>query len=181
MKKKKDNNSENLKTNKENNSEKIIEKENEQEFNQEKLEKIKEEIDETKKEKKNSKKNNNIRKSILRNILIAIVITVYFLFINLGVKTIPITEYILDLKTFSVFSIIIAIIIFERAYKKDANYLALHGIELIAVSIETLVLLQLYSIKSQHFYFVLFAITLGMIIYYLLKSCIICVRQKIKK
>ena len=50
------------------------------------------------------------KKDILRNILIAIIVTVYFLFINLGVKSIPVTEYILDLKTFSIFAIIISII-----------------------------------------------------------------------
>ena len=157
------------------------EKKEDNEINKEKLDKIKDEIKKTKKEIKNAQKNKKIRKDILRNLLIAITITIYFLFINLGVRAIPVTEYILDLKTFSMFAIIIAIIIFERAYKKDENYLAVHGIEMIFLGIETLVLLQLYSIESEYFYYAVLGMTLGMIIYYIIKCLVIYIKYKIKK
>ena len=155
-------------------------KKEDNEISEEKLNKIKDEIKKTKKEIKDSQKNKKIRKDILRNLLIAITITIYFIFINLGIKTIPVTEYILDLKTFSVFAIIISIIIFERAYKKDENYLAIHGIEMVLIGIETLVLLQLYSVENEYFYYILLGITLGMIIYYMIKSLVIYIRYKIK-
>lgn len=180
LKKKEKNNIEEIKAEENEDIDKKVNKEN-NEINEEKLDKIKDEIKKTKKEIKNSQKNKKVRKDILRNILIAIIVTVYFLFINLGVKSIPVTEYILDLKTFSIFAIIISIIIFERAYKKDENYLAIHGIEMILVGIETLVLLQLYSVESKYFYYILLGITLGMIVYYLIKSLVIYIKSRIKK
>lgn len=121
------------------------------EINNEKLETIKNEIKNTKDKLKNNPNINKIRKNILRNLLIAIIVTIYFIFINLGVTTIPATEYILDLKTFTLFTAVISVVIFEKAYKKDENYLALHGIEMTFVGIATLVLLQFYSVESIYF------------------------------
>ena len=150
------------------------------EINHEKLEKIKDEIKNTKKERKEKIKNSSLRKKLVRNFLISILITIYFLFIDLGINSIPITVYVLDLKTFAVFIAIIAIAIFEKAYKKDANYIAIHGIEMVVVGISTLLLLQLYSTGNEYFNYVLLAITLGMIAYYLIKCLIIYIRDKIK-
>ena len=154
--------------------------ENKAEINKEQLEKIKDEIKSTKNEKKNNPKKIKVKKDIIRNILIALVITIYFIFIALGVTTIPVTEYTLDLKTFAIFTAIIAIIIFERAYKKDENYLALHGIEMIFVGIETLVILQLYLAQSEYLKNVLIGITSGMILYYIIKSIVIYIKYKTK-
>lgn len=150
-------------------------------INEEQLDKIKDEIKNSKEEKKANPKKQKIKKDIFRNILIAVIVTVYFVFIALGVTTIPVTEYALDLKTFAIFTAIIAIIIFERAYKKDANYLALHGIEMIVVGIETLVILQLYLVESAYFKNVLIGIAIGMILYYIIKSIIIWIRSKSSK
>ena len=86
----------------------------------------------------------------------------------------------LDLKTFAVFIAIISIVIFERAYKKDENYIAIHGIEMVVVGIETLLLLQLYSAGNEYFNYILLGITLGMIVYYLLKCLVIYIRYKVK-
>ena len=149
-----------------------------EEINGEKLEKIKDEIKSSKKESKDKIKNATFRKKIQRNLLITILITIYFLFIDLGISTIPITVYMQDLKTFTIFIALIAVVIFESAYKKDENSLAVHGIEMVVVGIETLLLLQLYSAGYEHFNYVLLGITLGMIVYYLIKCIIIYVRYK---
>ena len=150
------------------------------EMNNEKMEKIKDEIKTTKRERKDKIKNSSLRKNLVRNLSISILITIYFLFIDLGINSIPITVYMLDLKTFAVFIAIIAIVIFEKAYKNDENYIAIHGIEMIIVGIETLLLLQLYSVGNENFNYILLAITLGMIVYYLIKCLIIYIRYKIK-
>ena len=150
------------------------------EINHEKLEKIKNEIKNSKKESKDKVKKSALRKKIVRNLVIAILIIIYFLFIDLGINSIPITVYMLDLKTFAVFIAIISIVIFERAYKKDENYIAIHGIEMVVVGIETLLLLQLYSAGNEYFNYILLGITLGMIVYYLLKCLVIYIRYKVK-
>ena len=163
-----------------NKNEKALLKEDDAVISHEKLEKIKDEINESKKESKDKVKNSNLRKKLVRNLGIAIIVTVYFLFIDRGINSIPITAYILDLKTFAVFIAIISIVIFERAYKKDENYLAIHGIEMVALGIETLLLLNLYSAANEYFNYILLGITLGMIVYYVLKCLLIYVRYKIK-
>ncbi len=163
--------------NKENNA---LLKEEDLEINHEKLEKIKNEIKNSKKESKDKVKKSALRKKIVRNLVIAILIIIYFLFIDLGINSIPITVYMLDLKTFAVFIAIISIVIFERAYKKDENYIAIHGIEMVVVGIETLLLLQLYSAGNEYFNYILLGITLGMIVYYLLKCLVIYIRYKVK-
>lgn len=159
---------------------KSLVKEEDIEINNEKLEKIKDEIKKSKKDSKEKVKNSNLRKNLVRNLAIAIIITIYFLFIDLGINSIPVTVYMLDLKTFTIFIAIISIVIFERAYKKDENYLAIHGIEMIFVGIETLLLLQLYSAGNEYFNYILLAITLGMIVYYLIKCLLIYIRYKVK-
>ena len=87
----------------------------------------------------------------------------------------------MDLKTFAMFIIIIAIVIFEKAYKKDANYLALHGIEMVVLGIETLILLNLYSLENGNFEYILYGITGAMFTYYMVKSIVILIKAKIKK
>ena len=113
--------------------------------------------------------------------MIAILVTIYFLFIDLGINSIPITVYIQDLKTFTIFIVLIAIVIFEKAYKKDENYLALHGIEMVVIGIETLLILQLYSTGNEYFKYVLLGITLGMLAYYIIKCLIIYIRYKVTR
>lgn len=170
----------NLESKKKNKEEKALLKEDDAEISREKLEKIKDEINKSKKESKDKVKNSDLRKKLVRNLAIAILITIYFLFIDLGINSIPITVYMLDLKTFAVFIAIISIVIFEKAFKKDANYIAIHGIEMVIVGIETLLLLQLYSAGNEYFNYILLGITLGMIVYYLIKCLIIYIRHKVK-
>ena len=170
----------NMKRKKKNKEEKALLKEDDAEISREKLEKIKDEINKSKKESKDKVKNSDLRKKLVRNLAIAILITIYFLFIDLGINSIPITVYMLDLKTFAVFIAIISIVIFEKAFKKDANYIAIHGIEMVIVGIETLLLLQLYSAGNEYFNYILLGITLGMIVYYLIKCLIIYIRHKVK-
>ena len=154
--------------------------EDKEEISKEKLDKIKDEIKRSKSKNKNNPKMQKARKSVLRNILIAIMICIYFLFISLGTKTIPATEYVLDLKTFAIFIVIISIVIFEKAYKKDENYLALHGIEMTVVGILTLVILYFYSISYEYFSYILCSILGLVVVYYIIKSIIILIRNKIK-
>ena len=181
MRKSEENNTENKNIKKEKNKEeKALIKEDDAEISREKLEKIKDEINKSKKESKDKVKNSDLRKKLVRNLAIAILITIYFLFIDLGINSIPITVYMLDLKTFAVFIAIISIVIFEKAFKKDANYIAIHGIEMVIVGIETLLLLQLYSAGNEYFNYILLGITLGMIVYYLIKCLIIYIRHKVK-
>jgi len=50
---------------------------------------------------------------------------------------------------------------------------------MIALGIETLVLLNLYSLENNYFEYTLYGITAGMFTYYLIKSLIIVIKEKI--
>lgn len=156
-------------------------KKEEIEISEEKLEKIEKELKSEKRKTRKKPDNQKLKKDIIRNILICAIVTIYFIFIGLGVKTIPVTEYLMDLKTFSIFAVIITVVIFEKAYKKDEDYLIIHGLEMAVVGIETQVLLNLYSLENENFSNVLYWIMIGMVIYYATKILIIYFRKKFKK
>ena len=150
-----------------------------EDINVDKLNTIKDEIKKSKKASKEKVKNSSFRKKIQRNLLICIIVTLYFIFIDLGINSIPVTVYMVDLKTFTIFIAIIAIVIFEKAYKKSDGSIATHGIEMSLIGVETLLLLQLYAVGYEFFNYVLLGITLGMIVYYLVKCLIIYIRYKV--
>ena len=120
----------------------------ETEISEEKLEKIKDELKDVKEKSKSKPRNKKLKKDIIRNILICVIVIVYFLFIGLGVKTIPVTEYIMDLKTFAIFTVIITVVIFEKAYKKDEDYLAIHGLEMMASRNRNIVIIKPIFIRK---------------------------------
>ncbi len=77
-------------------------------------------------------------KEIYLNILKAIIIVLYFFVLNLAYKNIS-TEHIeLGIKIFTMIFLFMAIYIFERAYKKDDDNLAIQGIEILVLSAYTL-------------------------------------------
>lgn len=146
------------------------------EINQEQLEEINEEIVNSKVSKR--RKNDKKYKKVMKNLIISFVIIIYFGLLILGNKNIPAIEFIRDLKTFSIAEAIITIIIFEVAYKKDNDELALHGIEMLAIASITVVLLNLYSNESS-ITNIFMAISIGVAtIYYLIKSLIVAIRKK---
>ena len=92
-------------------------KEEKQEYMQKKHEKELEEIEQEIKNQTNisEDRKKKIIKTIFQNIVIAIAIIFYFIFINLGYCNINETKYLVDLKVFSVISIGITILLFEKA------------------------------------------------------------------
>jgi len=151
------------------------------EISEEKLDKIEKELKNEKRKVRKKPDNQKLKKDIIRNILICAIITIYFIFIGLGVKTIPVTEYLMDLKTFSIFTVIITVIIFEKAYKKDEDYLIVHGLEMAVVGIATLVLLNLYALENGNFNSILHWIMVGIAIYYGIKILAIYFMRKLKR
>ena len=69
----------------------------------------------------------------------------YFYLINLGSINIAPEKLELDLKVFSVVTILITVFIFEIAYKKDSGRIAIYGIESIFISLATLFLAYLFT------------------------------------
>lgn len=147
-------------------------------INPEELEKIEEEI---KKQKtipeETSKKINSI---IFKNIILAIGIILFFIFINLGYNNIASSIYLIDLKVFSVVILGIAILTFEKAYKKDSGEYTIYGIEILVLAIFTLLLNYIYSTYNSKFIYIVNTISMIFAIYYVMKSIIIYKKMRNK-
>lgn len=77
-------------------------------------------------------------KEIYLNILKAIIIIFYFFVLNLAYEKIEIETLDVGIKILTMIFLFVAIYIFEKAYKKDDDNLALQGIEILVLSAYTL-------------------------------------------
>lgn len=119
-----------------------------------------------------------INTKIFQNIMLAITIMLFLLFINLGYRNIGKEAYITDLKVFSISLIIITIILFEKAYKKDSGQWAIHGIEVFVLSVLTLSFPFIVSTLPEQFMLIVGCISFLFGIYYVGKSIIINIKEK---
>lgn len=116
---------------------------------------------------------------VFENLCVAIAVMIYLFFIILGFINIKEEVYNVDLKVFSFIILVIAILLFERAYKKDSGKLCAFGIETLFLSITTMGLLYV-NIELQHMFLSIAAIiSLLFAIYYVAKS--IYLYSKMKK
>lgn len=88
--------------------------------------------------------------------------------------------FITDLKVFSLSILAIAIILFEFAYGKDDDKTALYGVEMLFVAIMSLVLLYTCILHKDKFIAVANIVACIGVLYYLVKSISIYIREKLK-
>lgn len=142
----------------------------------EKSTKMVEEITEKRKIKGEVKE--KIFKNILYNFLLSIGIICYICgFICVYVYC---SDNIYDIvsKVLSMFSIIITVIVFEFAYKKDSGKFAINGIELLVASIVVLYMPKMF-INLDKFYSQIFLLTpLYCAIYFVAKGIIIYKKEE---
>ena len=143
-----------------------------------KLEEIKSTLN--KKNKISKEKLEKIYGLVFKNIAIAAVVIVYFIFLNLGQMNIKPDIYQTDLKVFSITSLLISIVLFEKAYKKDSGEIAIYGIEMLILAIVTLSLIYINLIFSSRYVFIVNSISYIFAIYYLIKSVIVYIKKRKK-
>ena len=160
------------------NKKELVVKEDDEELDKEKLEEIEEEI--KKQTTISDEKKNKINKKIFTNLIICICIVLYFVFINLGFYNLEPKTYLKDLQVFSIVTIGITIIIFEKAYKKDSTDLTIYGIEMLILSICTLMTIFIGINYHDKYTYIINSISMIFAIYYVSKSIIIYVKLKRK-
>ena len=145
----------------------------------ENIEKLTEVIEGKKKIPKKVK--DKITAKAFENLLFFAIITIYLGALNLGIANIPTENYLLDLKVFSIMLLVISIIFFELAYKKDKSEYWLHGIEILVIAIFTTYFIYLYYIfyNSNVLGSIIFSVIALYLIYYVIK--ILIMRRKIIK
>ncbi len=141
------------------------------------------ELEEIQKEIKNEtiipkEKKNELYKKVFDNIISAIVILVYFIFIYIIYMIIEKVSFEIILKTSSMIFIISTIGIFEYAYKKESGKYTIEGIEMLVVSITTIILMQIYKLYSTKLTNSITIIAVAFSIYYIVKSIISYIKYK---
>ena len=135
--------------------------------------------EERKKQKTISKvRKERIDKNILENLCFGIAFLFYFIFLNLGAMHIRPEIYLVDLKVFSLVSIAITIGTYERAYHKDSGRIAIHGIELMVLSIITLIALYIQQTYPAILTDILNAVAVLYAVYFVMKSIIVHLEMK---
>jgi hypothetical protein len=141
-------------------------------------------IEEIKSEKKMPENlKQKARKKIFINMLMATIILLYFIFLILISKNVIKNIRKIDFNIFSSALLIISIIFFEIAYKKDSGSIAMYGIETLIVAIITVffsyIVFELSEEQKKYFYMI--GAYFG--VYYVIKSiCInISFKNKYKK
>lgn len=142
------------------------------------LSKVEEEIEKQTKIPKEKKK--VIYGRVFENIAIALGIMIYFIFINLGYINIKPQNFVIDLRVFSITSIVITVLIFEYAYKKNSDKYAISGIEVLVFSIVNLFLEAVYNNYQDKFMYIVAIVPVIFAIYYLIKSLIIYIKLRKK-
>lgn len=115
---------------------------------------------------------------VFDNLILAIVFLLYFFFINLGAMHIGQETFLVDLYVFCLFTLAISIYLFEVAYKKDKGRIAIHGIEVLAMAIITLLSLYLFQMQKDQFPLLLNAASLIFSVYFVGKSIYLYVKMK---
>lgn len=136
--------------------------------------------EETKVENK-SEKNMELHKKLFNNIVIALIIMIYFIFINLGSINIEPNIFWIDIKVFSMIILGISIIIFEKAYKKDSDDLAIYGIEVLILACHTLSINHVTNIYNLDFKYYILTSSYFFAIYYVLKDILIYTKENRKR
>ncbi len=127
------------------------------------------------------KENNKIiRKKIFENLIIAIAMMIYFIIINFSYLRMDENILLQGIKVASIVILIFSIIIFEVAYRKDSGRIAINGIEVLVLAIQTLTIWTVINrFKLEFDRYILFS-TYAFAIYYILKSIIIYTIEKKK-
>ena len=117
-------------------------------------------------------------KKIEINIIMLIVVLLYYIAIIILPSKISEPQMEITLKSIAAVIMIISIIIFEIAYKKDNGTIAIIGIETLIIAIHTLLIIHIVNIANIGFDIYIKISIFLFSIYFLIKSMIIYTIEK---
>lgn len=107
---------------------------------------------------------------IIPNIYIAVGIVIYYIFMTLGFYNINNSIFITDIKAFSIAWLFVAIIMFEKTYKKNELKFMFYGIEFLMLAITTMSLIYINLMCQNKYIYVTSISSLVFAVYYIVKS-----------
>ena len=118
-------------------------------------------------------KRKKVNQNVFENIFIAVAVMLYFIIINFTYYRIEENILSVILKVVSIVILLLAIIIFEVAYKKDSGKLAIHGIEVLVLAAHALSIIYVVELEKLEFTTYILISSYAFSIYYILKAVII--------
>ena len=119
-----------------------------------------------------------IHTRVFQNICLAVAMMLYLNFVVLGFVNIENPVFVTDLKVFSIALLVIAVGVFEYAYKKDSGRHALHGIEILMLAFSTMAFIYVNLMWPRKFVYIVALITFLFAIYYVAKAIIVYKKMK---
>lgn len=119
-----------------------------------------------------------IHTRVFQNICLAVAMMLYLNFVVLGFVNIENSVFVTDLKVFSIALLVIAVGVFEYAYKKDSGRHAIHGIEILMLAFSTMALIYVNLMWQRKFIYIVALITFLFAIYYVAKAIIVYKKMK---
>lgn len=117
---------------------------------------------------------------VTKNIIIAIGILLYFFLFKFAFVTLEPVYFVTLMNAFSIITIVFTIIVFEIAYKKDSDVLAIHGIEMMFLAIITLLFKFVYMNYMPYFIRATTIVAILYAIYYAIKATRIYIKARKK-
>ena len=124
------------------------------------------------------KKNENVSKKIIWNIIILIIIEAFLSVLYVGSYKLEENLFFYGIKYASFLLLLISIIIFEIAYRKDKGTMAISGIETLILSINTLVSVNVIKKINISFQNYIIGSIIVFLLYYILKIIVIYTKYK---
>ena len=119
-----------------------------------------------------------MNKDVFRNLMFAIAIILYLVLLNLGFWKLDKEIFIKDTAIYSIASLAVTIILFEKAFKSENGRYAISGIEVLTASIFTYFIPYTYFHISDVARKLWMLLPLAYAIYYTGKGIVICIKTK---
>ena len=117
-------------------------------------------------------------KKILKNLLVAISIISYFMILVLANTRMSIERLANDIKVFAGAFLVVAILVLEKAYKKDSGKTAITSIELLVLAFHSLSIVHMVNIFKCDFHFYLIISSTLVVAYYIIKGIVIYTKDR---
>ncbi len=121
-----------------------------------------------------------ILKKIFKNLILAIVVMAYFIACNILYTQLNLDRMELITKAISGVFLVVSIVLFELAYKRDSGTLTITAIELLILSIHALFIHHVITIYQFNYQTYILTSSYIFAIYYVLKSIIIYTKARRK-
>lgn len=116
-------------------------------------------------------------KTVFKNLLKACGVILYFIVLIFAYTRMDAGRLMEDIKVFSGAYLVVGILLIEKAYKNDNGKTAITGIELLALSMHSLSILQIMKIMKYDFKYYLIGSAVVITIYYLIKGIVISIKE----